>query len=448
MFKELILEINQFESSFDFLLSKPDHGKLSLRYDSEEEFMTCVKSLIKSIKDEISNVDSEHLAERLIFRLGENPDSIDYFNNIIRLTQEISFADLLKKRLCFDLSLIIDLNNIQANCKIKINQILMHSARLIKLACLIPEKYFSKLKKMLRKNDQLLRLVYFDPFETGNEIFSELEDLIFHVRELDGFSNDRAFTFDSEINFSSFSVDHIRDRIDFYGYRETKLFFMDHFSEFANNNPVLPLFIYGPPGLGKTHFTISMALAYQNLNVICMGKEQFETRLGKLFARLKNYSYRRFVVFIDDIDPKTIDWYQFRSYVDGMMHIPENVSLVISTNFEFSSRILSRGKVLEFQRLNARLAEEMINDYFVSTTGHNLPDALFTIIAADYVNEQINGPLHELTPRSLLVYLQTLEKNSKRWNSLVYEAGCENVFRVATDGEFVRSNKNVMKKLY
>ncbi len=455
IFKELKIEINKFESSFDFILSKPHDGKMWLRYDSEENFLNCLRAMINSIKNELNDPQKD----RLVRKVDVEPDSIDYINNIIRLTQESCFSDLLKKRICYALSFLLDLNDIQANCNIRTNQLIMHSARLIKLACLIPEKYFNKLKKMSKDKDQLPRLLEFDSFETGNEIFGEIldvkkvnkeaiEDLIFYVRELDGFSDDRAYIFDSRVDFSPFSVDHIRDRIDFYGYRETKLFFMDHFSDFSNSNSALPLFIYGPPGLGKTHFTISMALAYPNLNVICMAKEQFESMLGKLFKRLKNYSYRRFVVFIDDIDPKTIDWYQFRSYVDGMMHIPENVSLVMSTNFEFSSRTLSRGKILEFERLNARLAEEMISDYFVSTTGEKLPDILNTIVAADYVNEQINGPLQELTPRSLLVYLQTLEGNSKRWKSLVFESGCENIFRVASDGEFARSNKEVMKKLY
>lgn len=452
----LIGRILDFNASFDCIFSVPKEGRLVIRHASGDRFLEDLRSMIHCIRQELT--DGTGQEGMLSHRSGDAPDSIDYANNLFRTRVGKDFSDLLKKKICFELSSLLDLNHIQENCNARTHQLLLHSARLLRLACEIPVQYFSSIKKSAADISGLSRLIDFDPPQIGEPIFGEseevsmidqkaIEDLVFYVRELDGFSEERAFTFDSDIEFHPFSTDHIRDRTDFYGYRETKLFYMDHFSEFSGGQPVLPLFVYGPPGLGKTHFTMSMALAYQNLILVCMEKEQFENRLGELFQRLENYSYRRFVVFIDDIDPKAVDWYQFRSFVDGMMRIPQNISLIISTNFEFSSRILSRGKKLEFESMNSVIAEEMIRDYFASFSEEPPPEALVKIIAADYVNEQINGPLQELTPRSLLVYLETLERDRKRWNSLVFESGCD-LQRAATDGEFDRSNREVLKNLY
>lgn len=248
-------------------------------------------------------------------------------------------------------------------------------------------------------------------------------ELASRFEKSDIFAESRTFRY-MHSEFVPVTLRSIRKVGEFFGYSEAKRVFEDHFSAFAAGRHNLPLLISGLPGLGKTQMTIAYALSHPEIVLILAGPESLQEGLEGLIGKLAASPSHKFVIFFDDIDPRTVNWYYFRTHIGGSFTPPSNVMTVIASNYKFPPNITSRGRSFVFPFFDEIRCQEMIEDLFLSKGMKNVPPELLSVIASDYVESFGQKLFDELSPRTLARYLELyLADQEKRKRLLEFSRG-------------------------
>ena len=187
----------------------------------------------------------------------------------------------------------------------------------------------------------------------AESIFADLdlvdgpETLAAAIAGADRFLRGRVFRFIRD-RFIPAKADSAKPVEKFFGFPGVRAIFQDHFRKYAEGISNIPLLINSLPGYGKTSMTISYALAEPEVVLILPEPEALEEDWHALMAPLTARRDLKFVVFFDDIDPRSINWYKFRTHVGGAFTLPPNVNVALSDNYAFPPSILSRGRRVSF----------------------------------------------------------------------------------------------------
>lgn len=249
-------------------------------------------------------------------------------------------------------------------------------------------------------------------------------------------------------NFIASKVTSAKSIKRFFGYLGMRTAFQDHFRQFSNSKTNLPLLINSLPGYGKTSLTISYVLAEPELVLILPDPETLEKGFFELIAQLAARPDHKFVLFFDDIDPRHINWYNFRTYVGGAFILPPNIMPVLASNYEFPANILSRGRKVTFPLFDEIRCTEMIEEFLQEIFGLKKPRAnLISVIAADYTEDFGQKKFTELSPRSLIRYLSIYEQDMIKRKTMMELSFGELITR--PDAElFYEFNIELMRSLY
>jgi predicted AAA+ superfamily ATPase len=264
--------------------------------------------------------------------------------------------------------------------------------------------------------------------------------------ESDRFAHDRVFRY-LDGGLVAVKPDAVKPVDKFFGFGGVRHIYRDHFNDFRQGKCNVPLLIYSLPGYGKTSMTLSHALDIEKSVVILPEPEDLGGRWIELVSALSRRKDHLFVVFFDDIDPNAVDWYSFRTHVGGVFSMPENVLPVLSSNYEFPAGILSRGRKVSFPVFDEVRCTEMIEDFLLSFGLKNPPAQLISLIGADYTEEFGQKKFTELSPRTLMRYLQIYMNDRNKRRTMVEMSMGEMVTR--PDAElFYEFNINLMRDLY
>lgn len=234
---------------------------------------------------------------------------------------------------------------------------------------------------------------------------------------------------------------------DFYGFHSVRNIFEEHFKAFASGNPAQPLFITSLPGLGKTAMTIAATMYNPELTLILAEPAALDDKLETIFQTLAEYPKHKFVLFFDDIDPREVNWYSFRTCVGGSFAQPENINIVIAANYEFPPNVLSRGRKITFPIFDEISCQEMISDFLIRHKLRNPSHNLISVMAADYVEEFGQKKFAELSPRSLIRYLESYMRNPNKRKKML-EASYQELIMRPDAQLFYEQNIKMMRALY
>ena len=247
--------------------------------------------------------------------------------------------------------------------------------------------------------------------------------------------------------FEAVEPDSAKDVGKFFGFPGVRSSFQDHFHKYSSGMSNVPLLIHSLPGYGKTSMTISYALAEKDIVLILPEPEALEEGWHALMEPLTARRDLKFVVFFDDIDPRSVNWYKFRTHVGGAFTLPDNVNVVLSANYEFPASILSRGRRVNFPVFDEIRCMEMVEDFLHDFGLRAIPGNLVPLIAADYTEEFGQHKFTELSPRTLMRYLGIYQKNPVKRRNIVELAMGPMITR--PDPElFYEFNIELMRTLY
>ena len=283
-------------------------------------------------------------------------------------------------------------------------------------------------------------------FDAFSPLCGERQQLVERLAASDKFSFSRVFSYASG-SFIPTEPASVKPVNKFYGFNGVRKIFLDHFRAFASGHGNVPLLIHSLPGYGKTSMTISHALAVPENVLILPEPAVLENELETLIAELACRPDRRFVVFFDDIDSREVDWYSFRTRVGGIFSLPANVMIVISSNYEFPAGILSRGRKVSYPVFDEVRCTEMVEDFLLDFGLKSAPTNLVSLIGADYTEEFGQKKFTELSPRTLIRYLNIYSYDQNKRRTMVELASGPLVTR--PDAElFYEFNINLMRSLY
>jgi len=233
----------------------------------------------------------------------------------------------------------------------------------------------------------------------------------------------------------------------FFGFPGIRAIFSDHFRKFSAGISSVPLLVSSLPGCGKTSMTVSYALAEPDTVLILPEPEELESGWEALISPLLPRTDRRFVLFFDDIDPRKVDWYNFRTHVGGAYSLPPHIMIVLAANYEFPAGILSRGRRVTYPVFDELRCTEMIEDFLRDFGLKNPPVNLVNLIGADYTEEFGQKKFTELSPRTLMRYLNIYCHDQRKRRTMVEMAMGPLVTKPV--GElFYEFNIELMRSLY
>jgi hypothetical protein len=123
------------------------------------------------------------------------------------------------------------------------------------------------------------------------------------------------------------------------------------------------------------------------------------------------------------------------------------VNVVLSANYEFPPSILSRGRRVSFPVFDEIRCMEMVEDFLLDFGLKSLPGNIVSLIAADYTEEFGQHKFTELSPRTLMRYLNIYQKNVNKRRTIVELAMGPMITR--PDPElFYEFNIELMRSLY
>lgn len=444
------------------LFQQPNADGSRVRPLVHRELLHGYLSLLRAVQRELKALNHDEGSVRRYYEVtAEQPDSIDYANDLIAKAAPRAVADLLRECIWDAIRerLPAGLNADEAARDPHLVHAVTHAGRLIKTGVAAPSRYLELLSDLSQSyaDDALSRL---DPtgfgsladdalcVEIGDDgLPPELVSKIYaRLKAQDSFATSRTFRpFRGDIRPGP--VGEIRSLSNFYGYRLEREFLEDYFDEFDGERRMQPLLLAGIPGVGKTHLTIAYSLSMPEVVLVTGDPSYLEEPLEQLIETFSRHHYRRFVLFFDDIDPGAVDWATFRNQVDGYLPFANNVAIVIATNGEFPVSIRSRCKIFEFRPMNPEVCEEFVADYLEEHRWMSQPyPDLVSTIAADFVSTFKRGLCNELTPRSLVRYFERLEGDKERVKRLIRES-LEDIVRVPSEDAFFESNQRVIRQL-
>lgn len=435
-------QLEEVLASFNVVFQEPDEKGRAAHDPVHQAFIAAYASLLAAMRAELPALrEAPGLAQRYYRVTGAEPDSVDYLNQLGKLARGRSLAEALRESVWWagwD-QIPPALRRGETPSSPGASHLFHHVKRLLKLAVEVPRAYTEWLAQLAGEtgSDTLPRLAPLDfgsleedigalPMSEGQVTAETLEYVRVRIEAQDQFAAAEAFRVHGR-QLSPVDISDIRRLRHFYGYKTERAFFNRHFQAFAEGKKVQPLLLSGLPGLGKTHLTIAFAEAFPGLVLVMAEERALQEQLEWIVGLLGEHNYRRFVLFFDDIDPENVDWSVFRRQVDGYLPYPDNVAMVISSNFEFADRIRSRSAVYEFRPMSPEVCNEIILDYLNKHRGirpqeNKLAVSLTQVIAADYINQLRLGRISELTPRSLVRYFRQLDEDVGKMRSLMRAA--------------------------
>jgi hypothetical protein len=446
---------NDSLASFNVLFEHISGQGLKIKELGNSELLSLFFKILISISSELDLLHKNpQTASRRSCVSGIEPDSIDYINSLMALCRKQNFNDILIAAIIETTTLDQSLVNEKKDEEI-IKFKLAHGDRLVKSGIKLVVDYRAIISSRDTSGSSLTRLTPFIREKLSlSEIFDSKTDLhtvpIAELQErfqkMDPFlSGDRVFRF-SEGRFFPAKIGPVRPIEKFYGFPSAKEFFRKYLAAFSEKGENFPLLITSLPGLGKTHFTISYSLYFQNLTLILCEPYELEKPLVDLIAILGKRSNRRFVLFFDDVDTRKIDWYYFRTNIGGSCVLPENITVIIASNYECPANILSRGKGFAFPFFDEITCQEMVHD-FLMAMGMKAPSKeLVSIIASDYVEEFGQHIFEELSPRTLVRYLERYLSDSVK-RKKVLDQSRQDVITAPDAMCFYEANQKVIQRL-
>ncbi|MBQ4328750.1 MAG: hypothetical protein IJC27_03390 [Lentisphaeria bacterium] len=285
------------------------------------------------------------------------------------------------------------------------------------------------------------------------ELFSRLPDYNGDIRALaanlaqaDPFRAHRVFGYSNGM-FKMVNPSSVKPVSKFFGYPGVRLALSEHFKDFSAGRTSLPLLINSLPGYGKTSMVISFALSVPGTVVILPEPDTLENSWQQLINRLSARQDHRFVIFFDDIDPRSVNWYNFRTNVGGAFTPPGNIMPVLTANYEFPPSILSRGRRISYPVFDEERCLEMIEDFLATFGMKKPPRNIVSLMGAEYTEEFGQKKFTELSPRTLMRHLALYESDQRKRKQIVELSGGGMITR--PDAElFYEFNIELMRSLY
>jgi len=443
-------------ASFNALFQTPRKGRLAIRDFDRGAVVEAYGELLAAVSVELSAVsaDDAGFPARLVSVLDDAPDSVDYLNHLIAEHGKIPLADSIAAGALdvMTAGALFEPDGDGPRRDESLDYQLSHAKVLIDEGPRMIADYIEALRRATPRNGVsrlhpgASALLAPGTFVSDVEGSASVADALRKkALEADSFRAGRVFRyFDGE--FSPAALAPIREVGEFFGYREARDLFKRYFAAFAEHGENIPLLISSHPGLGKTHFTISHALSFDNLTLIMPEPENLERSLEGLLRSLATRKSRKFVVFFDDIDTRRVDWYFFRTRVGGSFVLPDNVAIVIASNYQFPANISSRGRGFEFPLFDEIECQKMVEDFLRFMGMRNPPPALASVIAADYVEEYGQHVFEELSPRTLARYLERYNEDAEKRKKML-ELSREEIIAVPDAQAFYEANKKVGESL-
>lgn len=266
------------------------------------------------------------------------------------------------------------------------------------------------------------------------------------IRRNDIFSQGRAFRC-LDGRFVPAELNSIRSVEDFFGYSDIRRLFQLHFATFVAGEANVPLLISSLPGLGKTHFSIAYTLSHPELTLILPEPEMLERPFEELLRQLAARPDRKFVLFFDDLDPGKINWYYFRTHVGGSFSLARNILPVLAANYDFPANISSRGRGVNFPMFDEIRCQEMVMDFLISIGMKHCRNELVSVIAADFCEEFGQKKFAELSPRTLIRYLD-LYRQSPEKRKIMLDLSKKEIITRPDAQIFYDFNLKILRSLY
>jgi hypothetical protein len=449
-------KLKQVEASFNTLFQHPVDGDLKLKeFDHSAPFALYIK-LINAIFAELTIIEEGSLDFNIKNeKFSNKPDSIDYLNFLIQMLNGTSLSDELISGI-LEIMTAGRLFDVDHKIDIEEDQLLhfqvQHAAVLTSIGVDSIIDYMKIVDSF--NGDGVTRIrPDLDDFLIINKFFelkvSKKKNLITKLRtkaqEIDKFNISRVFRY-SDDEFFPVELASIRAVDKFYGYRDTQNIFMNFFSTFSKEGENFPLLISSLPGLGKTHFTISHSLAFENLTLVLPEPASLSTPLEHLIRKLSLRKNRKFVIFFDDVDTRRINWFFFRTHIGGSFVLPNNIAIVIASNYKFPANISSRGRGVVFPIFDEIECQKMVEDFLLAMGMKHPPSSLISVIAADYVEEFGQKKFEELSPRTLVRYLDRYQNDSPKRLKML-NLSREELIAKPDSQSFFDANKQVNERL-
>ena len=280
----------------------------------------------------------------------------------------------------------------------------------------------------------------------GRSILTENPEKIVEIALMrDPFARSRTFRY-LKGKFTPCTVKNIPVE-KFYGFHAVRERFHEHLSGFAANKGNVPLLVSSLPGLGKTQFSINYTLNSPELTLIFAEPENLTGDLEELIGHLALRKRRKFAVFFDDIEPEKIDWYNFRTNVGGSAVLPENIIFILASNYHFPINILSRGREITFPVFDEIRCLEMVEDFLLDLGMKNANENLASVIAAGYIEDFGQKKFTELSPRTLIRYLEKFRTDAHLRKKMLEQSRQEMIVR--PDAQlFYEFNIKLLRTLY
>jgi len=233
----------------------------------------------------------------------------------------------------------------------------------------------------------------------------------------------------------------------FFGFNGVRQKFDEHLSNFAAGKGNVPLLVSSLPGQGKTQFSIAYTLNLPELTLVFAEPETLSENLEELIGALALRKRRKFVVFFDDIEPEKIDWYGFRTNVGGSAALPENIIFILASNYHFPINILSRGREITFPVFDEMRCTEMVEDFLSDFGLKNANENLASVIGAGYIEDFGQKKFTELSPRTLIRYLEKFRQDAQLRKKMLDMSHQEMI--VKPDAQlFYEFNIKLLRQLY
>ncbi|MBO5924098.1 MAG: hypothetical protein J6Q81_06250, partial [Lentisphaeria bacterium] len=338
---------------------------------------------------------------RALCALAESKSHVDYaeaLNGLVRLTPHCGLIEALEDEF-FEMLIAnkLDIVNLLKPHTVDFEQIEFYRQNFLDL-----EQGIVELRKNLdspRINPAVKACL------AGKSILSENAEKIVEIALMrDPFARSRTFRY-LKGKFVPCSVKNIPVN-KFYGFHAVRGQFSEHLSNFAAGKGNVPLLVSSLPGLGKTQFSINYTLDSPELTLIFAEPETLSQDLEELIELLALRKRRKFAVFFDDIEPENINWYNFRTNVGGSAVLPENITFILASNYHFPINILSRGREITFPVFDEIRCLEMVEDFLLDFGMKNADENLASVIAAGYIEDFGQKKFTELSPRTLIRYLE------------------------------------------
>lgn len=389
-----------------------------------------------------------------------HPDSIDFLNELAEFSREESFRHGLDAALLKAISGKVTL----ASPKELVAEdseaafFYKHAMQLTQLfSTLIPD-YLNFLKEHEKSANvsemELVPRIRPSAFRltAADSIFLKLTSLAVSMElrkcaaQRESFSAGRVYRYLNG-EFKPYVLKGIRKVDEFYGYQEARRTFLEHFKAFSDGESNLPLLITSLPGLGKTQMTISHSLSFSNIILIIPEPEDIAEGLEMLIRRIAAHPEKKFLIFFDDIDSQTTNWYYFRANVGGTFSLPGHVAIAIASNQQFPANISSRGRGFLFPTFDEIRCQEMIADFLRSKGVRNAAPELISVIASDYVEEFGQKQFEELSPRTLVRYLTHYQNDPKKCRRML-EISRGDVITRPDAQVFYEENVKLLRSIY